>query len=691
MKNFMIFAALLAAVAARGAIPETAEGWYTPPANWKPDGVDGSWEKNGTEYGVVITADGEWIWGETKGVSAAEQVALEVAVEAFWNTQWNTQYIKTIGENLHAVMSTDGITLSGTDPNGNPVRYTLKFSSGVGTGTTIEATDPSLSYKHTDERSLRWTGANKAEIYGWAAQAASGTAWAKYLTPFALPARTTSGTLEYLNWYGVDNLSLAPSASGPLELKGWSTAGATMTPLAEAMTAEDGVFTDYELVVRNAGKGLNYVSVGKLDIKDGGSGGSPADGSSITTNATDGAVKDGDLSLAGFATAGKDYIPFRDTSSLGWRSLSDWVDGISIAVHDGKLEVLGANAQLAARRYFGTGTTSPAIGWYDLPNVTTNIVEGDEKTITTVENDGKVKTLGLKSMPLPVPSVAANNGGEILWMPLAEVVTNAALLVDNVTVTTNGEDTISLKGWADSICGAKVSEMLTEDGNKDRDKHYLLARYGTGASAPLHYVPFGDYISSVAADGEALIEKEDGVITIAGYPSATEGQVLTHTGSGVTWAEPTGTEYTAGEGIIINEDAEEPSISVDPDYLNSVVGERTAVDGTFVIRDENNTITVDTNILVQASVDAAVAEMPVADGASIIEKEDYTLTIAGFADAADGAVLERSVDGVAWVEKQTIMVVTDVRLDPDTQKLQKKTAYLTFVGTLDEESDWEDL
>lgn len=463
MKNFMIFAALLAAVAARGAIPETAEGWYTPPADWKPKGVDGTWEKYGKDYGVEINAEGELVWYETSGVSAAEQVALEVAVRAFWNTQWNTQYIKTLGNNLHAVMSTDGITLSGTDPNGNPVRYTLKFSSGVGTGTgtTIEATDPSLSYKHTDERSLRWTGANKAEIYGWSSQSTIGSAWAKYLTPYSIPTRNPSGNLAYLGWYGVDNLSLAPSASGPLELKGWSTAGATMTPLADAMTAEDGVFDDYELVVRNASKGLNFVSVGNL--------------------------------------------------------------------------------------------------------------------------------------------------------------------------------------------------------------------------------------SQLAADGEAIIEKEDGVITIAGYPSATEGQVLTHTGSGVTWTEPTGTEYTAGDGIIINEDADEPTISVDPEYLDSAVGGKTAVDGTFLYRDENDVITVNTNVIVQASVDAAVAEMPVADGVSIIEKEDYTLTIAGYADAADGAVLEKAVNGVQWVEKQTIQIVTDVRLDASTQKLQKKTAYLTFVGILDEESGWEDL
>lgn len=227
--------------------------------------------------------------------------------------------------------------------------------------------------------------------------------------------------------------------------------------------------------------------------------------------------------------------------------------------------------------------------------------------------------------------------------------------------------------------------MTAEDGVFD--DYELVVR---NASKGLNFVSVGN-LSQLAADGEAIIEKEDGVITLAGYPSATEGQVLTHTGSGVTWAEPTGTEYTAGDGIIITEDADEPTISVDPEYLNSAVGERTAVDGTFVVRDENDVITVNTNVIVQAAVDAAVAEMPVADGVSIIEKEDYTLTIAGFADAGSGAVLERSVNGVEWVAKDTIQIVTDVRLDPDTQKLQKKTAYLTFVGILDEESDWEDL
>lgn len=80
------------------------------------------------------------------------------------------------------------------------------------------------------------------------------------------------------------------------------------------------------------------------------------------------------------------------------------------------------------------------------------------------------------------------------------------------------------------------------------------------------------------------------------------------------------------------------------------------------------------------------------DGLSIIGKEDGCFSLSGFYDARSDSVPYKDEDGnLVWQEAQTIEVVTDVRINPDTQKMQKKTATIKFYGTIDSEGDWTDL
>lgn len=68
---------------------------------------------------------------------------------------------------------------------------------------------------------------------------------------------------------------------------------------------------------------------------------------------------------------------------------------------------------------------------------------------------------------------------------------------------------IHIKGWySQGACQAKLSKMLTDQGDSDnRGNHMLLARYGTGNDAELHYVPLGDVIG---AAGSCTFEGTDG-------------------------------------------------------------------------------------------------------------------------------------------------------------------------------------
>ncbi len=87
---------------------------------------------------------------------------------------------------------------------------------------------------------------------------------------------------------------------------------------------------------------------------------------------------------------------------------------------------------------------------------------------------------------------------------------------DGKTITTNSAGRLCFVDWGGSgTCGTSLGRMLTEQESKDRDKHYVLARYGDGAKAVLHYVPLGERIA--APDDVSVEADKDGRHGLKGF------------------------------------------------------------------------------------------------------------------------------------------------------------------------------
>ncbi len=438
-----VLAAAFAAVWARADIPTSAEGWYTPDGGFQYDSWQASWSQGKKSGTCTVDPGGNVAWDGELPANDATRVALEMALEARINAYVNRESIATIGKNLNSIGLSSGIEVMAKDPNGGSHTYTLKFGKGtlqqtVNADGKITVEDPSSAYNHGDETSLHWTEKNKMEVYGWKGQANERGSMFNLqsgLDGYAMVMRTgKNGALAYVPWCGVDKLSLMPDARNQrLELNGWSTASASMTPLGEALAKKNkGTFEQYQLVVRNASKGLNYVDIGTLAV----GGGAPVDGCSVTTNVADGAVSQGVASLYNWAAQTDYAIPYKYRSTLFWKTPDAWVDGASLAWEaDGgenmRFAVKGAKdyAGKHAKHYFGTSNDkSAALGWHELPNATTNRVEGDEATISTNPNipgrrpDPDVKMLGLRGWNYQYagrePLCVVNNRGALDYVPI---------------------------------------------------------------------------------------------------------------------------------------------------------------------------------------------------------------------------------------------------------------------------------
>jgi len=524
-----------------GAIPTTAEGWY------EPEGGFTAQSGTGTIYYGYDRATGQW---QTTTVTVDEQgnikggdidfgrdydlmTAYQALTKALYNEAYNAvqdEAIQTIGKNLHALTSKDGIHIRNENTG---QEFTIKFGGSIASavsGSTGDISATSDAEDPTDKKSIDWTDNGKLELKGWAEQDASGSFWDSSPGPVGVPVRTGYGgaAMAYRNWYGVDGLSLAPeSSTHKLELNGWYDAPATMTPLAEAIAKEHkGTFDSYDLVVRNSSKGLNYVSLGTLDI-----GGAPVDGSSITTNSTDGASESGVASLRGWSDAEADDFPRKGSDGhLEWKSPDDLVDGSSIAwaeVDGGKkFEVKDAHVYAGqhSRHYFGTSNDKTAsLGWHELPNVTTNRVEGDNITIaSTVDaQDPGLKLLGLKGWNKGWggdPLFVVNAGGSVGYIPLPALTNLAACACtqkwENVTEWIGGGAEVddgggltlpndSLDGYLYDTLGY-VYSTTPDNLHFDNDGEGVEASFG----APVNW-----------ADGES-VEAVDGTYQVKGWADA---------------------------------------------------------------------------------------------------------------------------------------------------------------------------
>lgn len=501
---------LLAAFLAQGvygAIPKTAEGWYIP-SEWRTVELDASYERNGVTYGCAINADGEIIWGDGKINDPLVRNALETAVDAWWNTYRNNQKFEKLGQELHDLTSKTGIKITNPETGRS---YMIKFDSGtiaeaVGSASgdipaTTDMDDPA------DLKSLNWTdssASSKIQLYGWGSQAANGNLWGTYSTPVAIPVRTAAGaTMAYHSWYGVDGTSLIPNPdTHKLELSGWRSAGSgIMTPLAEAITkaeADKGVFDEYELVVRNGSKGLNYVALGTLNL-----GGVAVDGATVTTNTAEGAATQGALSLYGWATA--------EEGASGTAPVLPYANGGGHLAWQGVLD------------FFNTGL-------FDLTS------------------DGKVNLKGVSASEddLRVMTVSASDGGAAITS------SSITSIIDTPLDMEDGKITVS--GWGEGTpdAGDTLAQRLTSGTgqvNNPAQSPSLLTRTAQGGVA---YMAIGTLGGGISVDGESIETNGQNVASLAGYESADADMVPFKGADGLEWREIADGAPVDGKSITTN-------------------------------------------------------------------------------------------------------------------------------------------
>lgn len=607
------------------AIPDSAEGWYTPD-NYSFEGVDATWEDSkGNKWGASVNRQGNVIWSGIPNDPDLKN-ALEYALSAYATSKFNQDEIQKLGENLHKVFSTDGITISGKTPDGTVQSYTIRFKSGIGESGTIQGETEHMKWNLADEKSLEMLKGNKVQIKGWGYADDKINLWDYNVG--ALMMRLTPGDSEgvvYLPWHGVDKLSLAPSSSSKkLQLSQWDTAPANgLLPLSEALVKDrKDAWSNYKLVVRNSSKGLNYVDIGTLPI----GGGSPVDGTSITTNTSAGASVQGEASLYGWSTADDMGLPYKSNGKLAWKAADEWVDGASLAFADvdgeKKFEVKNAHmyAGKHSKHYFGTGSDKSApLGWHELPNTSTNRVEGDERTISSNPNipgknpDPEVKTLGLIGWNYTYsgqdPLFMVNRGGVLDYMPLPAITNLAACACTNKWQ--------SLLGWVED-------GELSEDGIKfeyptlDEYLYNGLGYIYSTTPDNLHFNNDGDKIQASFtapenwADGVSVNLTEDGKYQIrdfgkAGACGASVSKML---------SDPKGSDATTH--LLLAKKTDDGSLHYVP-FGEGIAGGGEHADG----------VTIVTNTAAGAV-------------------EQGLLSLYGFASAKDGKVLTKKDGKVAW-------------------------------------------
>lgn len=274
------------------------------------------------------------------------------------------------------------------------------------------------------------------------------------------------------------------------------------------------------------------------------------DGESVVTNG-------GRVAVRGWAAnkATKYAVPHAGGDALAWRGFGDFFDPSTFdwAEGTGRVAPKGYGAGVGNFHYFGTGANGN-VGWWGLPNVTTNAVDGDEVTITST-TVGNVKTLGLKGWDPDYgggfPLFLVNDHGALGYYPLPEPVTNEW---DGASIASNDTGRIEIKGFATGTprCDANLYSMLTNTATAypEKAKHMLLSRYKDGSADPvLHWIPFPDgametggrEAGGAEADGVTIVTNTaqgaatQGRASIAGYSTASNGTVLTRTADGVEW------------------------------------------------------------------------------------------------------------------------------------------------------------
>ena len=659
MRNafFLALAAFLA-IGVHGGIPTSAEGWYTPSKGFTRQEGKGTvvWtDGQGTEHTTIVTVDNEGKIASNSTIDFQDNAALKTAYNALVKACDTEAYnamqdeaINTIGKNLHDLTSATGINITNPETGKS---YTIRFGGG------------------TIENAVNTTGGGDIPATSDEDDPADGVS---------------------LTWTGVGNT---------LEIAGWNVGSSdVMTPLAEAMTGGSGsVFDNYAVLVRNKNKGVNYVKVGSLVA-----GGAPVDGKSVTTNTSEGAVSQGQVSLYGFADVdGEDFgIPYKYGDYLLWRGASVWVDNSSLAWNDkgeglAKFEVKGASeyAGQHAKHYFGTGSDKTAVlGWHELPNVTTNMVLGDGVTVETNPNipgvtpEEGVKYMGLKGWNYAYagadPVFLVNMGGALGYIPFTSVTNMASCACTNKWR--------NLLGW---FGDGEVNEddgITFSDSNLDQYLYGTLGYIYSTTADNLHFDNDGEGIEASFtapvnwADGSSVETTDDGQYQIKGFDAASACEASVSD----MLSDPTGSDATTHLLLAKKTDSGElhyvslgngiaPGGSpVDCTTVTTNTSEGALTQGEVSIRGWSQAEN-DTYFSKNASGQVEwrkVASMPPVDGTSIVTNGG-TMAINGFAAAAAGSVPWKNTGGqLAWKEEvaelQSITFVTDVTWDESNHQLK---------------------
>lgn len=532
-----------------GGIPSSAEGWYTPSGGFSRQSGSGTvWylDEEGNERSVSVSVDeeGKVSGGMSSMTDTALKTSYEALVKACANEAWNAlqdEAIATIGKNLHNLGLADGIDIVGTDPNGNEHRYTMRFTPGSGIrdslddGSRPELTDPTAGWNMADEKTLHWRTNNKMELTGADTATSSTDEWWNdygFFVPF-LKGAGALGWKKYGGWYDGVFGTMTSDGRTMLTLAGWTGGHECGTDMNSILTEENGDNRANHYVLTRYGTGsdavFHYVPFGdRLET----GGGAPVDGVSITTNTSEGASVQGEASLYGWADAEADGIPQKGDGHLKWTPPADMVDGSSLALAEadggGKVwEVKDAHVYAGryAKHYFGTGNDKSApLGWHELPNVTTNRVEGDNITIasTVDDQDPGLKRLGLlgwnKSWSGD-PLFVVNAGGSVGYIPLPALTNLAACACT--------------QKWENAVAWIGGDAALDEDGGltlpDDSLDGYLYGTLGyiySTTADNLHFDNDGDTIQASFtapenwADGDSVELTEDGTYQIKGFADA---------------------------------------------------------------------------------------------------------------------------------------------------------------------------
>ena len=666
------------------------------------------------EYSVESFDDVEAVFNTLSGIISAKEAMLN-AMKALANVAILHETDTWLGKRIEALEKSAKNALAQVDKtevideHGNQIESILKIIKKPGDeGETIEVTTEGTP---VDKKSIDYTGMptgpNKPaplEIKGFSD--AVGLNW---LIPHPKgSALAWDGLQELIDLETIDSTSDSARAFGiKLGLKGWNkpleVPGLCTHSLTEMLGGKDDATPHY--VLTKHGDALHYTPIG-----DAISGGPAVDNASLTTNEVNGAAEQGKASLYGWnlPSARGGAIPCKgngNPATLDWKAPGDMVDGTSIATTErgeGVVwEVRDAHsyAGAQARHYFGTGDDS-ALGWHELPNVTTNNVVGDEKTISsTFDQTGETKIFGLKGFPTSGTLLAlACQGGDLLYIPFPAGGGTNIVAVDDMSVSSNTTGRLQLNGWeTQGSCSEKAAEILAGGEATAQSKHEIVTRYG-GAGGSIHYLPF-DVFPHPNTD-DFTIDPGTKAFTIKGE----EGKFLCGTAQGgVEWKPTNGVD---GASIILAENVAalngfagaDPGMMPFKDDGGKLAWREqapVAVDRVSVVTNQDREITLNgfsvasdnavpfksNGVLVWGSVAAITNRIVAGAGINVTDNGEGTLTISAKALDTNG--------GTATY--QTLTVVTSVQYNPSTHKFQCKTRQITFLGSAQAESGWTDV